>query len=104
MMKPENGKNGEDKAMSPEMVRKIDAVLERVKDPESGLPVARLGLVQRVRYSEKDKQLYIFTDAHRHLPHCVTCAAIAEAIIARIVRDMMVELQKEFHDLTIKFV
>jgi len=35
--------------MPPEMIAKIDAVLERVKDPESGLPIARLGLVKRLR-------------------------------------------------------
>jgi metal-sulfur cluster biosynthetic enzyme len=90
--------------MSPEMIRKIDAVLEKIKDPESGLPVAQLGLVRRVRYSEKDKRFYIFTDAYRHLPHCVTCAAIAQTIIATIVRDVTAEFQKEFPDLTVEFV
>jgi len=96
--------NEEQKVMSPEMTRKIGAVLEKVRDPESGLPVAQLGLIQRVRYSEKDRRLYIFTDAYRHLPHCVTCAAIAETIIATIVRDVTAELQKEFPDLTVEFV
>lgn len=90
--------------MSKEMIGKIDAVLERIKDPESGLPVAQLGLVQRVRYSEKEKRLYIFTDAYRHLPHCVTCAAIAKTIIAAIARDLTVEFKKEFPDLGIEFV
>ena len=90
--------------LSPEMIRKIDAVLEKIKDPESGLPVAQLGLIRRVRYSEKDKRFYIFTDAYRHLPHCVTCAAIAQTIIATIVRDVTAEFQKEFPDLTVEFV
>jgi metal-sulfur cluster biosynthetic enzyme len=98
-------KKGENEGvMSPEMIRKIDAVLEKIKDPESGLPVAQLGLVRRVRYSEKDKRFYIFTDAYRHLPHCVTCAAIAQTIIATIVRDVTAEFQKEFPDLTVEFV
>jgi metal-sulfur cluster biosynthetic enzyme len=73
--------------MSPEMIRKIDAVLEKIKDPESGLPVAQLGLVRRVRYSEKDKRLYIF-----------------KTIIATIIRDVTAEFQKEFPDLTVEFV
>ncbi|MBA4396982.1 MAG: hypothetical protein C0394_06330 [Syntrophus sp. (in: bacteria)] len=94
----------EEAGMSPEMIRKIDAVLEKIKDPESGLPVAQLGLVRRVRYSEKEKRFYIFTDAYRHLPHCVTCAAIAETIIATIVRDVTAEFQKEFPNLTVEFV
>lgn len=90
--------------MSPDMIRKIDAVLERVRDPESDLPVAQLGLIRRVRYSEKEGRLYIFTDAYRHLPHCVTCAAIAETIIATIVRDVTAEFKKELPDLTVEFV
>jgi metal-sulfur cluster biosynthetic enzyme len=94
----------EEVGMSPEMIRKIDAVLEKIKDPESGLPVAQLGLIRRVRYSEKDKRFYIFTDAYRHLPHCVTCAAIAQTIIATIARDVTAEFQKEFPDLTVEFV
>lgn len=90
--------------MSQEMIKKIDAVLDRVKDPESGLPIAKLGLVQRIRYSEKERRLFIFTDAYRHLPHCLTCAAIAQAIIASVARDLTAEFQKEFADLVIEFV
>lgn len=97
-------KSESESVMPPEMIRKIDAVLEKIKDPESGLPVAQLGLVRRVRYSEKEKRFYIFTDAYRHLPHCVTCAAIAETIIATIVRDVTAEFQKEFPDLSVEFV
>jgi hypothetical protein len=94
----------EGSAMNPEMVQKINDVLERIRDPESGLPVARLGLVKRFRYSEKEKILYIFTDAYRHLPHCITCAAIARVIMQTIIRDLTAALQKEFPDLSIEFV
>ncbi len=41
------------------MKEKIDSVLDRVKDPESDLSVAQLGLVKKVRYSEDNKLLYI---------------------------------------------
>lgn len=90
--------------MPPEMIAKIDAVLERVKDPESGLPIARLGLVKRLRYSEKEKKLYIFTNVYEHLPKCVTCAAIARTIVATIIRDLTAEFEKEFPALVIEFV
>jgi len=90
--------------MSPEMIRKIEAVLERVKDPESNLPIARLGLVKRLRYSEQEKKLYVFTNVYRHLPHCVTCAAIARTIVATIIRDLTAEFQREFPDLVTEFV
>jgi len=90
--------------MKPEMIRKIDAVLDRVKDPESDLPIARLGVVKRVRYNEELKILYIFTDFYSHMPKCVTCAAIAKTLASVIVRDITKELQTEFPDLSIEFV
>ena len=38
--------------METETVKKIDAIFERVKEPESGLSIAQLGLIKRV--SPKD--------------------------------------------------
>lgn len=90
--------------MLPEMIKKIDAVLERVKDPESDLPISRLGLVKRIRYSEGEKKLFVFTEIYPHLPKCITCAAIATTIVSTIIRDLTVELQYEFPDLTVEFV
>jgi hypothetical protein len=87
-----------------EMIAKIDAVPERVKDRESGLPIARSGLVKRLRYSEKAQQLYIFTNVYEHLPKCVTCAAIARMIVATIIRDLTAEFEKEIPSLAIEFM
>ncbi len=90
--------------MKPEMIQKIDAVLDRVKDPESNLPVAQLYVIKRVRYNEELKTLYVFTVFYTHLPKCVTCAAIASAIASTILRDLRKEFQAEFPDLSIEFV
>jgi len=90
--------------MKPEMIQKIDAVLDRVKDPESNLPVAQLGVVNRIRYNENRQTLYVFTDIHTHIPRCATCAAIASNIASTIIRDLGKELQAEFPDLSIEFV
>ncbi|HRT27473.1 MAG: hypothetical protein KBG12_04895 [Syntrophobacterales bacterium] len=90
--------------MKPEMIQKIDAVLDLVKDPESNLPVAQLGVVKRVRYNEELKTLYVFTEFYSHLPKCVTCAAIASAIASTILQDLREEFQAEFPDLSIEFV
>lgn len=86
------------------MTNKIDAAMDRVKDPESKLPIAQLGVVKRLRYNEEKKALYVFTDFYSHLPKCVTCAAIANTIASTIIRDLKAELQKEFPDLSIEFV
>jgi metal-sulfur cluster biosynthetic enzyme len=90
--------------MKPEMIRKIDSVLDRVKDPESDLPVAQLGVIKRVRYNEELQTLYVFTDFYSHMPKCTTCAAIAKTLASAIVRDLTKEFQIEFPDLSIEFV
>jgi metal-sulfur cluster biosynthetic enzyme len=90
--------------VNPEMINKIDAVLDRVKDPESGLPVSQLGLIKRVRFSDAKKILYVFTDFQSHMPHCGACTAVAGLVVERIVRDLAVEFHAEFPDLDVEFV
>lgn len=90
--------------MNPEMTAKIDAVLERVKDPESGLPVSRLGIVRRARYVEDKKILYIITDFQSHMPHCKTCVFIARLVAERILQELTVEFHLEFPGLDIILV
>ena len=90
--------------MNPEMIKKIDDVLDRVKDPESGLSVLHLGLVKRVRFSEEHKKLYVFTDFQSHMPDCKTCVFIAKLVGENILRNLDVEFNLEFPDLEIEFV
>jgi len=86
------------------MIKKIDDVLDRVKDPESGLSVLHLGLVKRVRFSEEHKKLYVFTDFQSHMPDCKTCVFIAKLVGENILRNLDVEFNLEFPDLEIEFV
>ena len=90
--------------MNSEMIKKIDAVLDRVKDPESGLSVLDLGLVKRVRFSESQKKLFVFTDFQSHMPDCKTCVFIAKLVGENILRNLTVEFNLEFPDLEIEFV
>lgn len=90
--------------MNPEMIKKIDAVLDRVKDPESDLPVSRLGVVKRVRFSEVHKKLYVFTDFQSHMPDCRACVLVAKLVADTIIRNLTVEFNLEFPDLEIEFV
>ncbi|NPU86486.1 MAG: DUF59 domain-containing protein [Syntrophaceae bacterium] len=82
--------------MNAEWTKKVDAVLDRVRDPESGLPVSDLGIVKRVRLSEQEKTLYVFLDTYGHLPRCVTCAAIAQTVLAGIARDLQAAFGEAF--------
>jgi metal-sulfur cluster biosynthetic enzyme len=90
--------------MDEDMKRKIDMVLDRVKDPESDLPISRLGVIERFRYNEAKKELYIFANFLSHRPGCLTCVGVAAAVIDGIKRRLLVELEKEFPELTILFV
>jgi metal-sulfur cluster biosynthetic enzyme len=88
--------------MSPEMKQKIENILERVKDPESDLSIAQLGLVNRILYSEKEKKLVVFTNNSSNTSKCLSCAMIGWTIMSTIIRDLTAEFQKEFSDLTIE--
>ncbi|MGD8470812.1 MAG: hypothetical protein PVJ82_05430, partial [Desulfobacteraceae bacterium] len=43
------------------MKEKIDTILDTVKEPETGLTMAQLGFVERIRYSERQKKLTVFS-------------------------------------------
>ena len=64
--------------MTQGMIERIDGVLDRVKDKESDLSVAQLGLVERVRYSEKRNKLYVFTRAIHSTHGCCTLLALVQ--------------------------
>jgi len=90
--------------MYEEMQGKIDLVLDRVKDPESGLPISHLGVIKRLRYNEARQELYIFAEFQSHSPGCLACVGIAAAVVDGIKRRLLAELQTEFPELTILFV
>jgi metal-sulfur cluster biosynthetic enzyme len=90
--------------MDPEMARKIDSVLDRVKDPESGYSLAKLGIVERLRYNGEKKELYVFTDFLSHQPSCPACIGIASVIISGLRRSLVEELSREFPDLDVQLV
>lgn len=90
--------------MEPEMAERIENVLDRVKDPESDLSAARLGLVERVRYNADKKELYVFTDFAGHQPSCMACVGIASVVITGIRRELEKEMRAEFPDLTVQLI
>ncbi|PIE03906.1 MAG: hypothetical protein CSA76_07045 [Spirochaetales bacterium] len=90
--------------MDEEMKKRIDAVLDRVKDPESGYSVSELGLVQRLRYNDEKKEMYIFMDFLSHRPACMTCVGIASVIEDGIRRRLLEEFSSEFPEITPVFV
>lgn len=85
------------------MKAKIDSVLERVKEPESNLSIAQLGLVDKLRYSPTRKRLYIYTSTIRHnRKQC--CTILQGLLIAGTLNSLIAEFQKEFPDLAVEVV
>jgi len=91
-----------EKTMDPEMIRKIDSVLGRIKEPESNLPVAELGIIQKFRYNESKRALYIYANTYSSKKAC--CFLITKLIESDVMNRVKNELKKEFPDLTIRFV
>jgi metal-sulfur cluster biosynthetic enzyme len=87
--------------MTPEMKQKIDAVLDRVKEPTTGLSIAQLGLVRRLRYIESKKKLVVFfSTTNPHVPKC--CKIIQGLLLSDILKALTGEFTKEFPDLDIE--
>ncbi len=80
-----------------EMADKFEAILKRVKEPETELSVSELNLVQRISYSETEKKFLIYMDiaSPRNFP-CFTCGVVTEQIRSSIERRLREEFMKEF--------
>jgi metal-sulfur cluster biosynthetic enzyme len=88
--------------MDPEMIRKIDSVLERVKEPESNVSVGELGIIQKFRYNESKRALYIFVNTYGRPKAC--CFVFSKLIEAEVMNRIKDELRKEFPELAVSFV
>ena len=84
------------------MIKKIDNVLERVIEKESNLSVAQLGLVERVRYSEKQNKLYVFTKAIHSTHGCCTLLALVQQ--SDTLQDLEEQFKKEFPEHWVQIV
>ena len=82
--------------MDPEIRKRVDAVLAKVKEPQSDVPIVDLGLVSNVRYSEKEKSIELTLAIGYAAGHCPACLAINGVVGAGIARRAQEEFQKEF--------
>ena len=92
------------KSPDPEVQAKIESILDRVHDPESGLPIRMLNLVRRVRVSDEHRYVYLDVPFDQHTPGCLACAGIAMTIIAGIQRELQTAFQEAFPGYTIEFI
>lgn len=88
----------------PQVQEKIEGVLKRVRDPESGLPISELNLVRRVRVSDEHAHIYLDVPFDQHSPGCLTCAGIAMTIVVGIKREMTTAFEEAFPGYTVEFI
>ncbi len=84
------------------MKQKIDAALDTVKEPESGLSVGEIGLVQKFRYVSTKKTLYVFRNPI--VPSKGCCTIMSNMLLAATQKNFLDELEKFFPELTIELV
>ena len=84
------------------MIQKIDNVLDRVIEKESNLSVAQLGLVERIRYSEKHNRLCVFTNAIHNTHGCCTLLALVQQ--SDTLQDLEEQFKKEFPEHWVQIV
>ena len=84
------------------MKQKIDAVLDTVKEPESGLSVGEIGLVQKFRYVSSKKTLYVFRNSI--LPSKGCCNIMSNMLLAATQKNLLDALKASFPELTIEMV
>ena len=88
--------------MTQTMIQKIDNVLDRVIEKESNLSVAQLGLVERVRYSEKQNKLYVFTKAIHSTHGCCTLLSLVQQ--SDTLQDLEDQFKQEFPEHWVQIV
>lgn len=88
--------------MDPGMAQKIEAVLDRVKEPESQLSISQLGLVKKVRYNKVRRKLSVFINTIQ--PGKCACTVITALLLSTILKSLTSEFKKEFPDLGIEML
>jgi hypothetical protein len=88
--------------MSADMISKIEAVMARVIDPQSELPLCQLELVKKFTYREQQNTLTVYLDLSGYRSASVVCVGVNVDVSAKIESRLVTELQREFPSLWIK--
>ncbi len=88
--------------MDESMKKELDAVLDRVKEPESGLSLSEIGLVQKFRYLPHKKTLYVYRNPIHPTKGC--CTLISNMLLETVQKNLLAELRAAFPGLRIELV
>jgi metal-sulfur cluster biosynthetic enzyme len=89
--------------MNQEVQKKIDGVLERVKEQSSLLPVSELGLVRKVSCSEADHKILIEMAGPGDNRACICAGLVGDMLRGSVERELQEEFKKEFAGFSVEF-
>jgi len=75
--------------------------LDHIKDPQSGMTIAQLGLVGKIRYVKKTQKLIVFLNRLGKGKTC--CAALNLVLLADFEKVIKDGLEAEFQKFSIEF-
>ena len=84
------------------MKQRLQAVLDRVKDPVYRMSITELGLVDRIRHDAEKDRLLVFLNFMRP---GAKCCVIINALVLKSTQTLLAEaLEKEFPGLSVEYV
>jgi metal-sulfur cluster biosynthetic enzyme len=83
------------------MKKKLAELLDRVKEPQSGLTISQLGMVIGIRFEPITKKLIVVTNPQITSKACCMVFNIYE--LGKIEELITAELNKEFPELNVEF-
>jgi metal-sulfur cluster biosynthetic enzyme len=89
--------------MNPEVQKKIDDILARVKEQSSLLPVGELGLVSKIVCSDEDRAIRIEMAGPGDNRACICAGLVGDMLRGRVEHDLREEFQKEFAGFNVEF-
>ncbi|WP_299976685.1 hypothetical protein [Desulfobacula sp.] len=87
--------------MEDKIQEKIDRVLDRIQDPQTGMAMSQLGLVEKIRYVEKRRKLIVFFNCLGHSKAC--CAALNMVLLGDFETEIKAGLEAEFPQFSVTF-
>lgn len=84
--------------------KKFDAILDRVKEPQSELTLAELGLVKKLTYFKADQTIVAHMNFAAHDPaSCPACFIMTDMMKDSIERDLRAAILEDFPGWTVSF-
>lgn len=83
---------------------KFDAILARVKEPQSELSLAELGLIKKMTYYKADKTIMVYMNFAPQSPvSCPACFITTDMMKDSVERDLKEAILEDFPGWTVSF-